>query len=330
MTGSERGQTPYGSERGQTPYGGVTKERRMVPPAEPRSYYGRPVIKEPIWTPEIPVYFFTGGLAGASAGLALGARLTGRHKLARVATLNAFVGVAVSPVLLISDLGKPRRFLNMLRVFKVTSPMSVGSWLLAAEGGLISLAAAHEFLAWFPRPLARIAGAVAGALGMPLSTYTAALVADTAVPVWHEGRHLLPFTFAGGAGLSAGAAALLFVEEDEAGPARRLALAGVALEAVSHKLDERHLGKLAEPYKTGAAGKLKKATIAAAGGGAALIAGGARARLGGVTKAGAIVSLVGALLGRWMIFKAGFQSAAAPQYTVEPQRERVTRVPDNV
>src|SRR3954451_14139130 len=117
------------------------------------SYYGRPVIKEPVWTPEIPIYFFTGGLAGASAGLAFMARLTGRRKLARVATGNAFAAVAVSPALLISDLGVPKRFLNMLRVFKVTAPMSGGSWIISVEGGLLAVTAGHEFVGLFPKPL---------------------------------------------------------------------------------------------------------------------------------------------------------------------------------
>src|SRR5690242_7661665 len=148
-------------------------------------------------------------MAGASAGLAFLARLTGRKKLARVATGNAFAAVAVSPLLLISDLGVPRRFFNMLRVFKVTSPMSVGSWIITAEGGLLALTASHEFLGWFPKPLARAAEAVAAALGMPLATYTAALIADTAVPVWHEGRRALPFAFAGGSAMAAGGAAAL-------------------------------------------------------------------------------------------------------------------------
>jgi DMSO reductase anchor subunit len=297
----------------------------MVPPAEPRSYYGRPVIKEPIWKPEIPFYFFTGGLAGASAGLAFAARLSGNEKLARVATANAFVGIAASPPLLISDLGKPTRFLNMLRVFKLTSPMSVGSWLLAVEGGLISVSAAHEFLGWFPRPLARLAGAIAAALGMPLSTYTAALIANTAVPVWHEGRHELPFTFAGGAAMSAGSAALLFTDRRHAGPARRLAIAGVVLEGISMEIAKRRLGKLAEPYATGLAGTLEKATKASAGaGGLAMLAGGLSGRRT-LTKLGAASALAGSLLGRWMVFKAGFQSAAAPQYTVEPQHERIGR-----
>ncbi|MFL5893942.1 MAG: NrfD/PsrC family molybdoenzyme membrane anchor subunit [Thermoleophilaceae bacterium] len=305
--------------------GDGAKERRMVPPAEPRSYYGRPVIKEPIWKPEIPIYFFTGGLAGASAGLAFAARVSGNDRLARVATGNAFAGVVLSPLLLISDLGKPSRFLNMLRVFKVTSPMSIGSWLLAAEGGLLTVSTAHEFLGWFPRPVARIAAAIAALFGMPLSTYTAALIANTAVPVWHEDRKELPFVFAGGAAVSAGAAAVLLTDARHAGPARGLTIAGVAMEGAAHRLGEHRLGKLAEPYKTGAAGKLRLATMATTGGGGLLMAAGALSGRRSLTKIAAVSSLIGAMLGRWMVFKAGFQSAAAPQYTVESQRERLQR-----
>jgi hypothetical protein len=298
------------------------QEQRMVPRAEPRSYYGRPVIKEPVWTPEIPIYFFTGGLAGASAGLAFAARLTGRRKLARVATGNAFAGVAVSPLLLISDLGVPARFLNMLRVFKVTSPMSVGSWIVSAEGALLSVTAAHEFLGWFPKPLARVAEAIAAALGMPLATYTAALIANTSVPVWHEGRRELPFAFAGGSAMAAGGAAAILCPE-QGGPARRLAIIGAITEAVSMEYSKKAMGMVAEPYSTGAAGKLEKATMAGAGGGAVLLvlAEARRSRRLGLIGSG--LTLAGSMFGRWMIFKAGFQSAAAPQYTVGPQRERL-------
>ena len=105
-----------------------------------RSYYGQPVLKEPVWTPEIPVYFFTGGLGGASAGLAFLSELRGNDQLARRAWAASFAGLAVSPPLLISDLGVPRRFLNMLRMFKVTSPMSVGSWLLTAAAPVTGVA----------------------------------------------------------------------------------------------------------------------------------------------------------------------------------------------
>jgi formate-dependent nitrite reductase membrane component NrfD len=297
------------------------KEQRMVPPAEPRSYYGRPVIKQPVWTPEIPIYFFFGGLAGASAGLAFAARLTGRKKLARVATANAFAGVAVSPPLLISDLGVPKRFLNMLRVFKVTSPMSVGSWILSVEGGALSVTVAHEFLGWFPKPLARLAEAVAALFGMPLATYTAALIANTSVPVWHEGRKELPFAFAGGSAMAAGGAAAILCPE-QASPARRLAVIGAITEVAALELSKRSLGLVGEPYSAGAAGKLEKVTMACAGAGAALLvfAEARRSRRAGVI--GSALTLMGSMAGRWTVFKAGFQSAGSPKYTVAPQRER--------
>jgi DMSO reductase anchor subunit len=296
----------------------------MVAPAEPRSYYGRPVIKEPVWTPEIPVYFFAGGFAGASAGLAFAARLAGREKLARVATGNAFAGVAVSPALLISDLGVPKRFFNMLRVFKVTSPMSVGSWILSVEGGLLAVTATHEFLGWFPKPLARVAEALAAVVGMPLATYTAALIANTAVPIWHESRSELPFAFAGGSAMAAGGAASLLAGE-EAGPGRRLALIGAITEIVAVEQSKRSLGKLAEPYSTGPASKFEKATKLCAGGGAALLAYSElrRDRRAGV--AGSLLTIAGSMAARWMIFKAGFASAKSPEYTVGPQRERLER-----
>jgi DMSO reductase anchor subunit len=293
----------------------------MVAPAEPRSYYGRPVIKEPTWTPEVPIYFFTGGFAGASAGLAFVARLTGREKLARVATANAFAGVGVSPALLISDLGVPKRFLNMLRVFKITSPMSVGSWIISVEGGLLAVTAAHEFLGWFPRPLARLAEALAAVFGMPLATYTAALIANTSVPIWHESRKELPFAFAGGSAMAAGGAASLLAG-DEGGPGRRLAIIGAVTELVAVEHSKRSLGKLAEPYSTGKAAKFEKATMACAGGGAALLAYAElrRSRRAGVL--GSLLTLAGSMSGRWMVFKAGFESAKSPEYTVAPQRER--------
>src|SRR5829696_3345202 len=126
-------------------------EVRMVPEEEARSYYGRAVLKEPIWSWEIPCYFFAGGLAGASSNLALVARLAGNDRLARRALLVALGGAAVSPPLLISDLGRPDRFYNMLRVFKPTSPMSVETWVLSAFGAATGLATDSEVLGLFPR-----------------------------------------------------------------------------------------------------------------------------------------------------------------------------------
>jgi hypothetical protein len=105
----------------------------MVPDAEFTSYYGRPVIKEPVWEPvDVPSYLFFGGLAGASSVLAAGSQLSGHRELARVAKVTALGAISLSAVALVHDLGRPSRFVNMLRVFKPSSPMSVGSWLLAA------------------------------------------------------------------------------------------------------------------------------------------------------------------------------------------------------
>ncbi|MBV8955275.1 MAG: polysulfide reductase NrfD, partial [Solirubrobacterales bacterium] len=163
-----------------------------------RSYHGQPVIKEPTWTWEIPMYLFTGGAAGASAGLAWLSEVQGNEVLARRAWAAALGNVVISPALLTSDLGRPLRFINMLRMVKVTSPMSVGSWVLVASGTTTALAAANAWTGLFPR-LARFAKPVAALAGLPLSTYTAALLANTAIPVWHEARRTLPFVFGSGA-----------------------------------------------------------------------------------------------------------------------------------
>jgi Polysulphide reductase, NrfD len=293
------------------------------PNGAPRSYYGQPVIKEPVWTPEIPIYFFTGGLAGASAGLAQLAGLRGNDELARRAWTAALAGVTVSPLLLISDLGKPARFLNMLRMFKVTSPMSVGSWILSASGAATTLATARALTGRFART-GRPAGAVAAALGLPLSTYTAALIANTAVPVWHEARATLPFVFASGAAASAGAAAVALAPERDAAPARRLAVGAAAAELVTVELMERRLGKLGEPYRQGAAGKLSKLGKALTVAGAAVVAARAgRSRAAAV--AGGAMLAAGGLAERFGIFRAGFQSAADPEYVVGPQRDGIER-----
>ena len=291
--------------------------------AEIRSYHGQPVIKEPIWTWEIPTYFFTGGLGGASAGLALLSGVRGNDVLARRAWATALAGVSASPLLLISDLGKPMRFLNMLRMFKVSSPMSVGSWVLSASGLATGVAAANAWAGLFPRT-ARLARPAAAAVGLPLSTYTASLVANTAVPVWHEAQRELPFMFAAGAALSAGAAATIATPTEHAAPARRLALAGMICELAASQLMQQRLGEHGEPYKRGTPAKLSHASEACLALGAALIARrGARSRAAAVI--GGTLLCAGALAARWSVFKAGSVSASDPKYVVGPQRSLIER-----
>jgi hypothetical protein len=292
----------------------------MVPKDRPTSYYGRPVVKPPVWTWEIPTYFFTGGLSGASAVLAYAAERAGNRRLARSAWMASLAGISVSPALLTSELGKPERFVNMLRVFKITSPMSVGSWLLTAAGAAIAPAAAYGVVG-FPRA-GRHAQPVAAALGLPVATYTAVLMSNTAVPVWSEARWHLSISAAARAAASAGAAATMLTPPEDAGPARRLAIGGAVVERISTRWMAKSLGDLGEPYSTGAAGKLARAAQALSVGGAALVALGAR-RSRPTVIAGAGMLLAGSLCERWAVFRAGFQSAEDPKYTVGPQRERL-------
>jgi formate-dependent nitrite reductase membrane component NrfD len=287
---------------------------------EMRSYYGRPVLKEPTWTWEIPTYFFTGGLAGASAVLSTTAKLTGHEKLARTSLYVGAVADLVSPALLVSDLGRPERFHHMLRVVKVTSPMNVGSWVLLVSGGASNTAAVLELLGWL-KPVKLLAEGVSTLAGPLLATYTGVLVADTAVPVWHEGRRELPWIFAASAAASAGAAACVFVRPREAGPARRLAVAGVLAEGALMQLMELRLGEIGEVYRQGAAGKLSWAAKGLATTGAALLALRGRKSRTAAVLGGALVC-AGEVCLRWAVYKAGFQSAQDPKYVVEPQRRR--------
>jgi formate-dependent nitrite reductase membrane component NrfD len=286
-----------------------------LPPEQ--GYYGHPIIKPPVWKQEIGWYLFAGGLAGGSSALCLAARLAGNRTLAQRAGLVAAAGYAVSPVLLVKDLGRPERFANMLRVFKPSSPMNMGTWILTAAGSAGGVAAVCDVISGFPH--LRTAGQVtAGVLGPAVATYTGVLVADTAVPVWHEARRELPMLFAAGAAASAGAAAVLVTPRSAAGPARRMMLAGVVGELVVDRVMQRALGPLAEPYHVGKAGRYSRLAKAAGGGGALLgLVAGNRRVLGRVA-AGLV--LAGAAAERFAVFRAGFQSAEDPRYTVMSQK----------
>ena len=291
--------------------------------SEMRSYYGRPIVKEPVWTWEIPTYFFTGGLAGASAVLSSAARVTGNQTLARRALYIGAVADIVSPALLVSDLGRPERFHHMLRVVKVTSPMNLGSWVLLVSGAASTTAALLQLLErWMP---VRIAASIVAALaGPPLATYTGVLVADTAIPVWHDGRHELPWIFGASAAASAGAAAAMFVPPEDAGPARRLAAAGVLAEGALMQAMELRLGTVGEVYHEGEAGKFSWAAKGLSVAGAALLATRGRKSRASAVVGGALVC-AGELCLRWSVFRAGFQSARDPKYVVESQRERIAQ-----
>ncbi|TDD26230.1 NrfD/PsrC family molybdoenzyme membrane anchor subunit [Nonomuraea diastatica] len=312
-------------EREATPgSAGRRLERLPVPRADVESYYGRPVLNEPTWqAPDIAGYLFLGGLAGASSTLAAAAELTGRPRLARACKAGAVCALGGSLYALIHDLGRPERFVNMLRVFKVTSPMSVGTWILSGYGPQAGVAAATGLTGMFPG-LGRAATIGAGLAGPALATYTAALICDTAVPVWHEGHREMPFLFAGSAAAAAGGLGMLAAPVSEAGPARRAALLGAAVECVAAARMERRLGPLAEPLKRSRLLRAGEA-LSLVGAVAGLIAGRRAGRGRLMAMAAGAALLAGSACTRFGIFRAGVESANDPKYTVQPQRRRLAK-----
>ena len=312
MTGANGGRRWRGKRRG---------ERPVVPRAEFTSYYGKPILNSPVWeSPDIPGYLFLGGLAGGSSLLAAGADLTGRAALGRAAKSAAFAGGALSVAALIHDLGRPTRFLNMMRVFKVTSPMSVGSWLLASYVPAAGMAVLSD-LTGRVRWLGAAATAGAAALGPAVASYTAALISDTAVPAWHDGYPEMPFVFTGSGAMAAGGLGLLAAPLPESAPARNLALLGAAVESAAFERMELRIGMVAEPYSAGRGGRYVKAGKALALLGAAGCVFGRRSRAASALAGAALIAASAAT--RWGIFHAGLASADDPKYTLIPQRERL-------
>jgi hypothetical protein len=182
----------------QRPSAAASPASTSPAPAQ-ESYYGLPVLKKPMWTWEVPLYFFLGGIAGVSACIAFAAQLFhGDPALIRAALWMGLLGAAICPALLIADLGRPSRFLNMLRVFKLRSPMSMGAWILVAFSGCIFLAVVtHELiLHGYTAPLwinLRWIGELTAAItGLLLASYTGVLIGATAIPVWSQNREILP------------------------------------------------------------------------------------------------------------------------------------------
>ncbi|MFC9977411.1 NrfD/PsrC family molybdoenzyme membrane anchor subunit [Spirillospora sp. NPDC127200] len=293
-------------------------ERLMVPKAEPGSYYGRPIIKQPTWKAlDIAGYLFLGGLAGGSSALALVPELTGRRAMARAGKIGALGAISLSTAALIHDLGRPERFLNMLRVFKPTSPMSMGSWILLAYGPAAGVAAVTDVTGLFPR-VGRAATGWAALTGPAVVSYTAVLISDTAVPAWHGGYREMPFVFAGSAAASAAGLALLAAPTAQTAPARGAAVLGAALDLTATSLMQRSLGEAAETQRKGRAGTLMlaaKVLTAAGAAGATLTA---RSRAGSALAGLAL--LAGSACTRFGIFESGRASAADPRYTVMAQR----------
>ena len=177
-----RGDTRYVRAAADGADGVAAAARRMRLETPPPPELTGPFLQAPVWTWEVPLYFWFGGVAAGSSFVAAGCDLAGDHRSARIARFAALAALAPSPPLLIADLGRPLRFFNMLRVFKPRSPMSLGSWCLSAFGTLLAAAIGADLLG--RRRTAAALGAATAATGTYLGSYTGVLLAGTAVPVW--------------------------------------------------------------------------------------------------------------------------------------------------
>lgn len=314
--------------------GDGSREMPMVEDIRFENYYGRPVVKAPPWESPVALYLFVGGVAGASGLLQAGAALTHRPALRRNARITALAAIGIGTPALIVDLGRPERFLHMLRVFKPTSPMNMGVWILSAFGTGVGFAAAAEVdrmtgerlplgpLRGVLRAIEGPSGALITLLGAPLAAYTAVLLSDTAVPTWNAARHGLPFVFVSSASIAASGIAMVSTPVRQAGPARVLALLGAAGDLVGMHYTKTRMHPLeAEPLDEGAPGaKLRWAErLAVAGGLGTLLAG--RSRLVAVASGLALASA--SALTRFGVLEAGRESVKDPRRVIEPQRERL-------
>jgi len=299
-----------------------------IPPAAaaPVAYYGQPILKAPVWTWEIGLYLFIGGTAGMSGLLALAGLVTAQPMaFVRTALGVAFVGALVSPALLIADLGRPARFLNMLRVFKWRSAMSVGVWTLATFSAFV--AAAFLLVLALPqltqggvpptplRVLAFLLVAGTAACGAVLATYTGVLLGATAVPVWSSHHRLLPFHF--GVVALGSASAILELLGFRLSALQGIGLAVAAIETgVGAWIEITRGDSEGRALTHGESGLLMR--VAGVGMGPATLA----LRAVGWTGVAAVSFLLGAVLSRYGWLRAGYVSARDPEETLAAQRGR--------
>ncbi|QFQ31238.2 nitrite reductase [Janibacter melonis] len=313
-------------------------EQAVVPDAEFRSYYGQPVIKPVPWKHEIPAYLFTGGVAAGSGMIGAAAHAVGLEALRRNARLTSMTAVAVSGGLLVSDLGRPERFINMLRTVKLTSPMSVGTWIFSAFSAFGALSTAAEFdrmlggrsggrglpvLGGVVRPLETIGSLGSFAFGPPLAAYTAVLLSDTATPVWLESRRTLPFVFVSSAAMASSGLQLVLTPASQTRPVQRLAVLGavgdlVATEAVERRLRELDIDDTIHHGRPGAMMRAAK-VLTIAGGVGSLLA--RRSRT--VAVASGLALATASALTRFAVVEAGIESAKDPRHTVATQKARL-------
>ncbi len=323
-------------EKGHVEGAGVVPQGSPFPIASPANgYYGLPLLKKPVWTWEIPAYFFVGGTAGAAALVAEMTRLAGaeNREIARDARWIAGAGAALSAPLLIADLGRPERFIYMLRVLKPQSPMSVGVWIVlafshAAAAALVAQLVDERFPDRFPtRAVTSVAGPLAAATGLGMATYTGVLIGVTAVPVWAENVRLLPIHFAFSA--LGTAASILQLRHPQSRALHRLGLMAAIVETGIGARLEATPGRANDPIRKDVSGWLMRVSGLLSGPVPLILrAFGGRSRT--AVRAAAIATIAGSILTRYGWVAAGRASAADPREPLELPADATRTAPDAV
>ena len=291
-----------------------------------RTYYDRPVIKKSVWTWDVPAYYYIGGATGSVAALGAAATFLNRRELSGLVLRSRLVAVAgslASTYLLIHDLGRPSRFLYMLRVFRPSSPMSVGAWILVCFSSSAGLAAASQIGPRWARGFGDAAALLSGLLGLGLAGYTGVLVAHTAVPVWQQPHRVMPALFLS-SGVT-GAASLLDILGGNPLEQRAVSIFGTAGKVAeltfAHLLVQSvaRVPEVARPLHEGFSGVLWKSAKAFTA--ASLVVGlvsGSNKRLRRVS---GVLGTLGSLCVRFGIHYAGQSSAVNPRATFQQQRQ---------
>lgn len=293
------------------------------------AYYGQPMLKPPVWSVDIPLYYFVGGAAGAALVLGSALQLRNDPRLRQLARDCHWIGIAGSTLgaaFLIHDLGMPSRFLNMVRVFRPTSPMNIGAWILGAAAPSAIATGLFINRGGILGTLGEITGYISGLFGAGLTGYTGVLVANSAIPIWQETRQWMPVLFVASSIASAASLLDLFYEDRQAnrvtylfgtlGRVTEIAAAnGVARSAAKTP-------KVAEPLHSGATGVLWKTSTVLSTASLALSC------LPGISskrrKAAGILGVLGSLALRFAVHYISSASARNPRASFHQQRQRMS------
>ncbi len=302
------------------------------------TYYDVPVIHKPHWKWLIVVYFFLGGISGASYVIATISQLVGPTQDRRIVQVGRYLSLAAlipSPVLLILDLGRPERFHHMLRVVKLRSPMSIGTWGLTIFGAFSTTSAAIQAAedgllgrTVLAQTLSRMPGRAIGAAGLLpaffVGGYTGVLLAATAVPLWAKNALLMgPLFLSSAVSTAASAISLVLAGRSDTPPATLARLERVERAAMLSEIgllaaSGARLGSTAKPVVAGRNGRLLAFGTVCSGLLAPLAINVAnRSHTRRRTALAALLTLVGGFILRYVAVVGGVASADDPRATFD-------------